>query len=461
MFGWLRGRASTPKISAPASGKSAGKISKVTLAQVFVPGGKPTITYVPREKLGLEETVRNHIRETREILLLIGPTKSGKSVLTQTVIPDNVRVTIDGTRVRDREDRFWNDVASKAGAAHAIVASEASSSKSHTINKAGIGINTEHGLGRLLAEALPLPTFEIGTKNETTEQRAADVKRHLVTDPQEEAINLLIASKKVLVIEDFHTVAPEVQRNVIRALKGPVFEGMRVVVLGIPHREHDVIAGMIDMQGRTRTLQMPMWSKEDLKEICDKGFKALNVQPADNVVKQFCLHAFGSPNLLQKFCLRLCQKHGITERQSKPVKVSLGERYETFFEEFVAQEANLDVTRIVADFRSPNESRLKRFKTQDGEDLNIYQLVLLAISQKLPATMIAAGDITRKIEEIVAGDPPETEAITRALSRLGTLSQEISEELKIGQPVLEYDGKLRKLHITDASFAFHVKWGRI
>jgi len=438
-----------------------GKSGKISLAEVFVPGGKPTITYVPREKLGLEATVRDHIRETREILLLIGPTKSGKSVLTQTVIPDNVRVTIDGTRVQDREDRFWNDVASKAGAAHTIVSSETKSSKSHTVNKAGIGINTDRGVGRLVAEVLPLPTFEIGTKNETTEQQAADVQRHLVTDPQEEVIKLLIASRKVLVIEDFHTIGPAVQRNVIRALKGPVFEGMRVVVLGIPHREHDVVAGMIDMQGRTRTLQMPMWSKDDLKEICDKGFKALNVVPADNVVKQFCLHAFGSPNLLQKFCLRLCQKHGISERQSKPVKLTLGERYENFFEEFVAQEANLDVTRIVSDFRSPNENRLKRFKTSDGEELNIYQLVLLAISQKLPATMIAAGDVTRKIEEIVAGDPPETEAITRALSRLGSLSQEISEELKIGQPVLEYDSKLRKLHITDASFAFHVKWGRI
>ncbi len=73
-----------------------------------------------REKLGLEDTVRDHIRETREILLLIGPTKSGKSVLTQTVISDSLCVTIDGTRVRDREDRLWNDVAAKAGAAHTV-----------------------------------------------------------------------------------------------------------------------------------------------------------------------------------------------------------------------------------------------------------------------------------------------------------------------------------------------------
>jgi hypothetical protein len=458
MFGWLRSKSASKDVALVKSDAVPGTL---TLGQVFVPGGKPTITYVPRSKLGLEDTVRDHIRETREILLLIGPTKSGKTVLTQTVIPDDRRITIEGNRVQDREDRFWNDVAAKAGAAHTVVSSDTNQTKTHSIHKAGISINTEHGLGKLLADALPLPSIELGTKHETTEQRVADVKRHLVTDPQEEAINLLIASKKVLVIEDFHVVAPQVQRNVVRALKGAVFEGMRVIVLGIPHRENDVVAGMIDMQGRTRKLEMPMWSKEDLREICDKGFKALNVQPAANVVTQFCTHAFGSPNLLQKFCLRLCQKHGITERQDKPVKVSLGQRYETFFEEFVAQESNQDVTRIVADFRSPNENGLKRFATKKGEEMNIYQLVLLAISHKLPATSIAAGDIGSTIEELVAGDAPKTDQITKAIQRLGSLAKEISDELRIGQPVLEYDAKLRKLHITDASFAFHVKWGRI
>jgi hypothetical protein len=400
MFSWLR---TAPKQAVKTSSGA------VTVGEVFVPAGKPGITYVPRIRLGLENILRDHIRETREILLLIGPTKSGKSVLTQTVIPAERRVTVDGTRVRDREDRFWNDVAAKVGAA--------------------------------------TPGGEGG--------------RGFPPDPQEDAINLLIASEKVLVIEDFHTIAPEVQRNIIRSLKGPVFEGLRVIVLGIPHRENDVVAGMIDMQDRTRTLHMPSWSRDDLREICTRGFKALNVEPAANVITQFCAHAFGSPNLLQKFCLRLCLNHGITERQPTTVKISLGTRYETFFEEFVAQESNRDVTRIVADFRSPNESRLKHFKLNEGGDANIYQLVLLAISRLLPATMIPTGDIGRKIEELVKGDPPETEAISAAVRRLGVLAQEISDELKVGQPVLEYDPKLRKLHITDASFAFHVKWGRL
>ena len=90
-----------------------------------------------------------------------------------------------------------------------------------------------------------MPSLRVGTQQETAEHHGNGMQRVLATDPQEEAIEQLIISKKVLVLEDFHTIAPEVQRNVIRALKGPVFRGLRVIVLGIPHRENDVIAGMI------------------------------------------------------------------------------------------------------------------------------------------------------------------------------------------------------------------------
>ena len=107
MFNWF-GKPKTKARAEPLKSEAVSAVLKsdrrVTLSDVFVPGGKPTITYVPRSELGLEDTVRDHIRETREILLLIGPTKSGKSVLTQTVIPDERRVTVDGTRVRDRAE---------------------------------------------------------------------------------------------------------------------------------------------------------------------------------------------------------------------------------------------------------------------------------------------------------------------------------------------------------------------
>ena len=106
MFGWLRSKSASKDVALMKSDAAPGKL---TLGQVFVPGGKPTITYVPRSKLGLEDTVRDHIRETREILLLIGPTKSGKTAPTAKVAAE-VRAAWTGRAV------VWSEMPSSSRA---------------------------------------------------------------------------------------------------------------------------------------------------------------------------------------------------------------------------------------------------------------------------------------------------------------------------------------------------------
>lgn len=207
-----------------------------------------------------------------------------------------------------------------------------------------------------------------------------------------------------------------------------------------------------------------MWDVQELRVIADRGFEALNIKPAENMVAQFCTHAYGSPYLLQQFCQRICENHGITERSEEPRAIGLttrqSSRYESFFQEF-AEGSNSDVRRIVAEFRSPRESKLKRYPMNGGEEANIYQLVLQALRALLPKQEIAAGDVVRQIETMVDGDGPENSEVTRALKALGELAGRIAEEERIGQAVIEWDERLRKIHITDASFAFHVKWGPI
>jgi hypothetical protein len=69
--------------------------------------------------------------------------------------------------------------------------------------------------------------------------------------------------------------------------------------------------------------------------------------------------------------------------------------------------------------------------------------------------------VSNRIDAMLAEPGPELNEVTTALKRLGELASEIAVELRLGQPVLEWNDKLRKLHIIDSSFAFHVKWGDI
>jgi predicted ATP-dependent Lon-type protease len=63
------------------------------VGEVFVPGGFPEVTYVPRDELQLEERVRDYLDERFKVLSLSGPTKSGKTVLVKRVVPNAIWVS--------------------------------------------------------------------------------------------------------------------------------------------------------------------------------------------------------------------------------------------------------------------------------------------------------------------------------------------------------------------------------
>lgn len=48
------------------------------VSEVFVPGGFPEVTYVPRDELQLEERLHDYLEERFKVLSLSGPTKVGK-----------------------------------------------------------------------------------------------------------------------------------------------------------------------------------------------------------------------------------------------------------------------------------------------------------------------------------------------------------------------------------------------
>jgi hypothetical protein len=65
----------------------------VKVSEVFVPGGFPNVTYVPREELQLEAQVRDYLEERHKVLSLSGPTKSGKTVLVKRVAGNAVWIS--------------------------------------------------------------------------------------------------------------------------------------------------------------------------------------------------------------------------------------------------------------------------------------------------------------------------------------------------------------------------------
>jgi hypothetical protein len=84
--------------------------SKLGIDEVFTPGGVPSVTYVGRAHLKLEEQVENALKRKYSFIAIGGPTKCGKSVLCARVLRDQGTITVQGGQIASAE-RFWEHVA--------------------------------------------------------------------------------------------------------------------------------------------------------------------------------------------------------------------------------------------------------------------------------------------------------------------------------------------------------------
>ena len=79
---------------------------KYRVSDVFVPGGLPKHTYVPRSDRQLEDRIAAAKDNLCKIVTVTGATKSGKTVLARKVFPQDSCIWLDGGAVRTL-DEFW------------------------------------------------------------------------------------------------------------------------------------------------------------------------------------------------------------------------------------------------------------------------------------------------------------------------------------------------------------------
>lgn len=103
---------------------------KYKTSKVFVPGGMPSLTYVPREAIKLEASLREAVENLHKLITVTGQTKSGKTVLVNTVLPRSdtgLNIWIDGGSISS-EDDFWTTILHDLGEATTIEENSGTSS---------------------------------------------------------------------------------------------------------------------------------------------------------------------------------------------------------------------------------------------------------------------------------------------------------------------------------------------
>lgn len=423
------------------------------ISDVFTPGGTPEVTYVSREHLNLEANIRSALARPNRFTVVSGPTKAGKSVLCEKVLANQPCIVIDGGQIGTAEE-FWQHVSWKLN-----LPNLATKSRSRTFT-----------LSALFEFVFGTPAT--GQAKAQVSGSHADQTTHAATYTNVmplAAINEMRRSGKVLIIEDFHYLPQEVQLRVVRTLKSAVKNGIKVLILSVPHRTFDAVEVETEVEGRIDYVRIPEWHLDDLLLIPDEGFKALGYSVPRQIQRRICEDGFGNPNLVQEACYHLATAIAGSEGIDPPSAAVLTavydrlvennglERFERLFHAAPAGKAIPTVSltpRPDEEDSATSKSAISPVslgpKSESRENLNV--LILAAVARLGPRPITTMEDIRASLEMIIGQPPPPESEIDEALTEMAKLAGDR------GRPPLDWIPARRTLALTDPFLLFYLRW---
>jgi hypothetical protein len=417
------------------------------LPQVFVVGQLPTVTYSPRESKRLNETLNDYLDERGRILVVTGPTKTGKTVLLRRAVADAIWVA--GGNV-DSVERFWRRIIDETDSytGESLQAEKGEVDTESIATEAGFAPG---GVGGRRSRT------ETGAVSEAS-RRGREVDR----DPSFIGREALLAEDVPLIIDDFHHIPPEVQRDLVRQLKPLIDRNAAVIFAAVPHRAADIVAAESEMEGRVENLQIGLWDIEELVEIAEKGFRgALRVDYEDALAGELAERSLRSPHLMQLLCRELAKSQDIRMTATTQTELQPPVSWEAFLGEVAEKHTHDGTFRTLARGPQSRSDRIAR-PLREGGDTDIYGAILSAVSATGPAERIHYNDLREALRGVLV-TPPQKHEITACLRHLTDIAQTLAKD-EWGRlnrdPVLEYVAADDTLYIADPFFAFRMRWGR-
>jgi len=281
-----------------------------------------------------------------------------------------------------------------------------------------------------------------GEKEQTTSDAVTKHPLELDPDDVNDIISALNGFTRFIVLEDFHYLPIETQKDFAVALKAfHEQSSLCFMVVGVWLDESRLTVYNGDLTGRVIGINADKWSKSELGEVIEAGEHLLNIRFADSFKNALLSGCLDSVYIVQEACYQACIKQNIHFTQDKPVDIGDG----------------IDVTKIIREVVNQQTGRYNSFITQfaagfQDTTLQMYKWllypVLTASTEKLEE-----GLTYREMRDILRVHHPERAALnlgnlTQALQ--ATASLQVKKDIK--PIVLDYDQTNLRLSVVDRGF---------
>jgi hypothetical protein len=410
------------------------------ISQIFTPNDTPTVTYVERDDLRLEEKLKTAVKLPKMVVSVSGPSKSGKTVLIKKVVEEDLIIPVIGAGIASPED-LWTRALQSMGTG--TTTSTTTTTGTHL--SGGVKGGGEVGIP-LIAKGKAdahLDASKSWGNSSTTTMVSAGLTR---------VIKEISDSDFVIFIDDFHYIREDLREEIGRQIKVAADNGVKIITASVPHRADDVVRSNTELRGRVSAIDIGYWNSRHLKMIASQGFNSLKVNLKEDIINRLSNEAMGSPQLMQTICFCLCQVLAIT----KPFKNFENiEVHEGQLSAALSQTSSFtDFSKMLSSLHAGPKTRGQERKEHQFFDHtrgDVYRAVLLAIRKDPILMSFTYDELLARIKAVCIGEPPSGSSVNSCLEQMNS----ITEEIQPGRPVLAWDGT--NLDITDPYFAFFLR----
>lgn len=416
----------------------------IKLEDVFGVSTKPVLSYVKREAV---DTRFTEALKSDKQLVVYGSSKQGKTSLVSKYLPYDKNIVVSVSPKTQIADIYSS-----------ILRQLNVNIKAKTAETSGRDLEATI---EAKAKTALLPLFLSG---EATAGGGVKTKTTNETDYEEIDFNLelpqdiaelvrRIGSKKSIVLENFHYLDDDRQRQLAFDLRTFQELGIRFVILGVWREKNRLIQFNGDLLDRVVEIPVEPWTIEDFLRVAATGSTEMNIEIAEYIVEKCCDSSFSSIGVFQELLKETCFNSDVTKRESFLQRVE----DETHFGTAVSRKADEYSSRHQRALEAIASGNVSGGGREGVLPLFLpYYLVKVILQEGYDG--LAKGMHRNVIQEkiqIMHHRPADVRAsdMSNLLHNLAALQSKKT----ISPPIVDYDMSTKMLQVVDSTFYFFLK----
>uniref|UniRef100_Q07NT1 Uncharacterized protein n=1 Tax=Rhodopseudomonas palustris (strain BisA53) TaxID=316055 RepID=Q07NT1_RHOP5 len=249
---------------------------------------------------------------------------------------------------------------------------------------------------------------------------------------------------KYLVIEEFHYLTEEVQRDLAFKLKAihELSDRYVFIVIGVWLESNRLVHLNKDLSGRVAPINADEWSDVDLLRVIHGGEKKLNIGFPPGFAEKLVERACGSVYLVRESCFRACEQVGIYKRPEHFISIEQSINVAAILKEI--SDSGVDYPGQIIGLLGLEEIQLNEREEAEGLKDWVLRVLFCATAKEM-----RKGISLSKLRSMIRQRHPRHYHPTESQIERVIKAVQAAQLAKVGQSLFDYDRQEKTIRCVD------------